>query len=270
MVSVFSAKLPFTQSVLRIIQDYLIQLSPSYFISGEPTFIARHFIGGLTPLLIITLPFLFIGLILILLAVKNKKSFQLLMFWLIIYPIAGAVTADAPFTSRSVIGAPLFAILISLGVLNTASYVKKFINIYVFISIIIGAILLNLTFFARFYFIRYPLYSSNFWGWQYGPREIMNYFLQVENNYQDLYMSGEFNSGEIFIKFYDPENRCQNKCKGGDFWREPKIYNSSRKQVFSLSPEYLNKSDLKTKFVVKKTIYYPNTTVAFQIGEIVQ
>jgi len=83
-------------------------------------------------------------------------------------------------------------------------------------------------------------------------------------------MSGEFNGSDIFLKFYDPKNVCDNKCKIGDFWREPNIYNPSKKQLFSLSPEYLNNSTLKEKFLVRKTIHYPNNTIAFLIGEIVQ
>lgn len=93
------------------------------------------------------------------------------------------------------------------------------------------------------------------------------YFLKEKNNYDHLYMSGEFNGGEIFIKFYDPENNCQNKCKIGDFWREPTIYNPSRRQLFSLSPEYLKNSSFEKQFSMKKIIYYPDGSPAFFIGE---
>lgn len=270
MVSVFSAKLPFAQSVLRITQNYLAQLSPSYFISGEPTFITRHFVGGLTPLLTATLPFLLIGLVYTFLTVKKNKISQLLMYWFLIYPVAGAVTADAPFTSRSVIGAPLLAILISFGIATTVSHVRKFINSRILTFVIIFVILLNLASFIRFYFFQYSLYSSDFWGWQAGPKEIMNYFLANKDKYDDLYMSGEFNGAYIFLKFYDPENNCSSKCKLGDFLRESTIYNPNKKQLFSLSPAYLNNSDFKDNFKIKKNIYYPNKTVAFIIGEVVQ
>ncbi len=192
------------------------------------------------------------------------------MYWLLIYPIAGAVTAEAPFTSRSVIGAPLYVILISLGIATTILHAKKFIHSYIPVSIIIIVILLNLVFFTKFYFIQYPLYSSDFWGWQYGPRDIMKYFRSVKDNYDELYMSGEFNAGHIFLSFYDPENTCRSKCKMGDFFRDPHIYDPSKRQLFSLSPDYLSKSNFAKDFLIKKTIHYPNGNIAFQIGEIVK
>ena len=263
MVSVFSAKLSFTQSVLRIVQNYIVQLSPSYFISGEPTFITRHFIEGLTPLLITTLPFALIGLIHTFLTMKNNKSMQLLMYWLIIYPVAGAITASAPFTSRSIIGAPLFAILISTGITTTVLHARKFIHSYILVSIIIVVILSNLAFFTRFYLIQYPLYSADFWGWQYGARDIVHYFVTQESKYDELIMAPEFNAPEIFFKFYAP-NDCK-KCKIGT---PDTIGNSNLKQLFAVTPTYINNH--LTKFLIKKTIYYPNKTIAFQIGEVAQ
>lgn len=264
MVSVFSAKLPLAQSLLRMIHNYLIQLSPSYFIAGEPTFINRHFVGGLTPLLITTLPFLLVGLVHTFLTIKNKKSAQLLMYWFLIYPIAGAVTADAPFTSRSIIGAPLFAILTSLGITITILKCKKFVHGYILTFIITAVIMLNVSFFAKFYFTQYPLYSSNFWGWQYGAKDIVQYFVLQEKNYDEIIMAPEFNAPEIFFKFYAP-NDCK-KCRVG---LPENFYNPHRKQLFAVTPTYLQ-NNLAYRFEVIKTIFYPNNTIAFQIGEIVQ
>lgn len=264
MVSIFSAKLSIEQGILRSAQNYFIQLSPSYFITGEPTFITRHFVGGLTPLLITTLPFLLIGLIHTFFIVKKNKSAQLLMLWLIMYPIAGAVTADAPFTSRSVIGAPLFGILISLGIRTTVLCAKKFINSYILTPIIVFVILLNLALFTKFYFTQYPLYSSDFWGWQYGPKEIVRYFVSKEKEYDDLYMIPEFNAPYIFFKFYAP-NDCL-KCKIGV---PSDSFNPNRKQLFAITDNYL-KANPQFNFLTQKIIYYPNKTIAFKIGEIVQ
>lgn len=129
---------------------------------------------------------------------------------------------------------------------------------------------INLLFFIRFYFKQYPLYSSDFWGWQYGPKEIITYFIAMEKSYDDLYLNGEFNGSEIFYKFYDPLNLCNSKCKIDTFYVHPYIIDPKRKQLFALSPDTLNKSPLKEKFLIKKTIYYPNNTIAFQIGEIVE
>ena len=270
-VSILSAKLDFHQIIWQMTQNYFHHFSFDFLsLKGDPTFISRHFTGGLTPLLLTMLPFLIIGLIVIL---KKPLIFphKLLLFWLFAYPLSGTFTHEIG-TNRAIIGVSLTAIIIALGISSFANIFSRYIHrksLYPQLFCII-LLLINFLFFYRFYLTRYPLYSSDYWGWQYGPREIMKYFLQEKNRYDDLYMSGEFNGSDIFLKFYDPKNVCDNKCKIGDFWREPNIYNPSKKQLFSLSPEYLNNSTLKEKFLVRKTIHYPNNTIAFLIGEIVQ
>lgn len=261
MVSVFSAKLAPTQTILRVIHNYFIQSSPSYFISGEPTFITRHFIGGLTPLLIVTFPFLFVGIIYSLLTIKGKRTSRLFIYWLFIYPIAGAVTADAPFTSRSIIGTPLFAVLISIGIIKTIEFlpIKKFAT-----AIILFLIIGNFLFFLRFYFFLYPLYSSDFWGWQYGARDIVEYFVANESNYDQLIMAPEFNSPEIFFKFYAPNN-----CKNCSVGTPHDAYNLRLKQLFAVTPAFLD-ANPSINFFTQKFIYYPNKKIAFQIGEVVK
>ncbi len=256
MVAVFSEKLPLTLTLKLIIENYLTQLSPSYFIIGEPTVLTRHFIGGLTPLLISTLPFLLIGIIYVFLTIREKTS-QLLVYWLLIYPIAGAVTAYGPFTSRSIIGAPLFAILIGLGISLTILHIKRFLA-----SIIIIVILLELVLFAKFYFTLYPLYSSDIWGWQYGAKDIIAYFSAHEKSYEDLLMAPEFNAPDIFFKFYAPGG-CTN-CKVG---LPDNSYIKDRRQLFAITPTYMASN---SNFIYKpvKTIYYPNRKAAFILSEI--
>lgn len=251
MISIFSAKLSLTQTLLLAIHNYFIQLSPSYFVSGEPTFITRHFVRGLTPLLIVTLPFSILGIIYTFLTI-NKKTSQVLLYWLLIYPVAGAVTAEGPFTSRSIIGAPLFAIFIGLGISTTVFYTKRFIT-----PLIITAILFNLIFFTKFYFTLYPLYSSDIWGWQYGARDIVRYFSAHEKSYDDLIMAPEFNAPDIFFKFYAPGG-CVN-CRIG---LPDNSYVKGRRQLFAIAPSYIT-SHPDFIYTPVKTIYYPNSKVAF-------
>lgn len=260
-VSLFAAKLSFSESLLRFIQNYFIQLSPSYFLFGEPGFITRHFTGGLTPLLIATLPFLIIGLLQTMITIKKKPS-QVLLYWLFLYPLGGALTAYAPFTSRSIIGAPLCALFISIGIVITVSSVKKYLYRTLLVAVIIGFIFLNLAFFFRFYFVQYPRYSADYWGWQYGAKDIISYFVTQKNNYDELIMTSDFNSPEIFFKFYAP-NDCD-KCKIGS---PDDYYKKRRKQLYALTPLYM-KQHVRFHYQSVKKIYYPNGTVAFILTEI--
>lgn len=259
LVSVFSVKEPLHQAL----ENYFIQLAPSYFfIKGEPTFITRHFTEGLTPLLVATSPFLLLGLFSLIKNVKQKYS-QLLLFWLLIYPIAGAVTATGPFTGRSFIGAPLMALVSGVGVYEVTEYfrkkVKNLIIIYLLQASIVSSLLINLAVFVNFYFNKYPLYSADFEGWQYGAREIVTFFTQTEDDFDELIMQPDFNSPEIFLKFYAP-NSCR-KCLIGNISN----FQTDKKQLFALTPSETNKVHVKR---IYKTIYYPNQKPGFNLIEI--
>jgi hypothetical protein len=104
------------------------------------------------------------------------------------------------------------------------------------------------------------LYSSDYWGWQSGPKEILFYFKSHQQDYQQLCLEGKFNAPEIFIKFYDTQNICQGKCQvcGLDG------LNYNRKQLFAISQNTF-KQISNLNFNIKKIIYYPNQQPAFYL-----
>ncbi|HET9946817.1 MAG TPA: glycosyltransferase family 39 protein [Patescibacteria group bacterium] len=258
MVSVFSAKLSLSQTLFKIASNYFFQLSPQFFLVGEPTFITRHFTNGLLPLLPITIPLLCLGLLEVLFTCTKKES-QLLLWWLLLYPIGGAVVAEAPFTNRAVIGAPFFALLIGIGLALVFKH-SRHLHSKILIGFIMSVLFaLNLTIFCQFYFKVYPLISSDFWGWQFGAKDIVGYFATHEANYDDEVMQGEFNEPEIFLKFYAP-TQCK-KCQIGD---PESLYNPKRKQLFALTPEYIGKHS-EFHYSIVKNILYPNATTAFYL-----
>lgn len=273
-VNVFSQP-PKNETVAgHIVNNYLSHFSLDFlFLKGDigmsGQFLTRHSVRGIGELYLIQLPLIILG-ILFLIFKKEKRVIAIFTLWLIFYPTGSMFTIDkSAQATRSIIGVIPFQIISAVGLHYLLSLLKISRLLYAtFIVVATTVISFSFVNYLKLYLIEYPLYSSDFWGWQYGPRDIMRYFLSVKDKYDDLYMSGEFNAGHIFLSFYDPENTCMSKCKMGDFFREPHIYNPSKRQLFSLSPEYLSKSKFVKDFLVKKTIYYPNGTTAFQIGVI--
>ena len=261
-VSIFSAHLPLNQMILRVLHNYFYQLSPAFFFSGDPTFITRHFTNGLLPLLPITLPFLALGLLWALITIKNASS-QLLLWLLLIYPVAGAVVADAPFSSRAVIGAPLFAMLIGIGISLAIHAGKKQIGKIAITVTIILLFLVNSVVFAQFYFIQYPMYSSDFWGWQYGAGPVITYFITHQNEYDDFGMAGDFNGADELLKFYAPNGACS-KCKVA---LPNDIYSPSRKQLFAMSLDDI-KNNPQYTYTYIGSFYYPNGEEAFRLVKV--
>ena len=263
-ISIFSHNSSIQEIIKISIANYITQLSPNYFfITGEGNNMTRHFIEGLLPLLIISAPFLYIGLFLVFVRIKIQ-AYQLLFLWLLLYPLSGAVVYESPFTSRSIIGGPLVALIVALSIVIVIKKIELTKIQYAISFVIIMLFAYNFFVFLQFYFIQYPLKSAGFYGWQYGAREIVQYFKENESKYDELIMSPEFNAPEIFFKFYAP-HACS-KCKVGF---PDTNYHSKRKQLFAVTPSYLS-SHTELSFQSLKMIYYPNGSIAFQIGKIVQ
>jgi len=265
----------FEKYFLHFSDDFLFQKGDTDF----PTqFIRRHSITGVGLLYPYQKLLIILGLIWTLLQIYHKKNYSLIFVLsiLLLSPIPDSLTSNPnPYATRSYLEILPLYLLSSFGLFvcykivdKLTSRYKLFLKFLFSCSVVFIIILSTFTLLDKF--TKNPLTTSDYWGWQYGPRDIMKYFLTNKDNYDDLYISSEFNGTEIFPKFYDPENHCQDKCKIGDFYRQPQIINPHRKQIFSLSPEYLNKSAFKDNFFIKKTIYYPNYSVAFYIGEIVE
>jgi len=272
-VSIFTNP-PRETTVLRhILDNYLSHFSLDFlFLKGDigmpGQFITRHSVKGIGELYLFQLPLILTGLF-YLFKRGPRRIFCLLLLWLVLYPLGSIFTIDqSAQATRSVIGVIPFQFLSAIGLAFLIELIHPFFFRTSFILLAIIIITFSLYDYLNRYFVQYPLYSADFWGWQYGPRETIKHFLSVKDLYDDLYMSGEFNGSEIFSRFYDPQDKCQNKCKMGDLWRQPEIYNPSRHQLFSLSPEYLSNSKFREQFLIKRTIYYPNGKIAFLIGEV--
>jgi 4-amino-4-deoxy-L-arabinose transferase-like glycosyltransferase len=236
-VSIFSKDLPLTTVISQAASQYLTQFNPDYLIiNGEKTFNLRHFTDGFTPLLPITLIFLVGGIFTCLLHIR-KQSSQILLLLLLIYPVAAAIVIDPPFSSRAIIGAPLFAVLIGLGITTYVAFLqetfqKRFVTTTA-ACLIAGLLFLNFAGFVRFYFTTYPKYSSGYWGWQYGYGQAMESLKHQESMYDELIITHRFNAGEWMIRFYNEQYRC-NKCK---ILSNPIDISDTKRQLFALRAE---------------------------------
>jgi len=188
----------------------------------------------------------------------------ILGFCFLIYPLGTVFTnAPGPQATRSIIGVIPFQILSGVGVYYLLEISKKLFKKFhiFFVTMVFLIIFLS---FLKFWklFTQYPLYSSDFWGWQYGPKEIISYFKKVDKYYDELIMSSMFNMPEIFFKFYNPEG-CQ-KCKIGNL----NSFHPEKKQLFALSLQEWENSFIFGKIITHRIIFYPDGKVAFLIGEI--
>ncbi|TSC87381.1 MAG: PMT family glycosyltransferase, 4-amino-4-deoxy-L-arabinose transferase [Microgenomates group bacterium Gr01-1014_7] len=228
-------------------------------------FITRFSVRGMGQLYWFQLPLILAGLLYVF--HHNKKNFLLIIGWLTLYPLGSTAVPFAdgggPFATRSIIGVIPFQLVSAAGLYFTFSLVKNHLAKLLVVLLLVIIIASSFKTYLHLYFVEYPTYAADFWGWQYGSREIMHYFKDNKDNYDYLFLGTSFNAPEIFIKFYDPTNICKNKCQVGDFDR----FDTNQKQLFAFSSDHLVKTK-RFNIAIKQTIYYPNGQPAFYIAEL--
>ncbi|MBI2908508.1 MAG: glycosyltransferase family 39 protein [Chloroflexi bacterium] len=270
-VSILSQPLSDEAKFQHVVNNYLSHFSLDFlFLRGDAEMsgqkVTRHSVQGLGELYPFQLSAILLGLI-FLFRVRPRSLALPIIFWLVLYPVGSTFTTDqSAQATRSIVGVVPFQILAALGFVSLFIVLRKLEFRALLTAMMIVVVAFSFQTYLQKYFSDYAGYSSSFWGWQYGPKEIMGYFLANKDSYDDLYLSGEFNGSGIFLRFYDPQGSCQGKCRIGDVSRTPRIYDPKRKQLFSLSPERLNKSSFN--FSVHETVYYPDGRVAFFLGEV--
>ena len=268
-VNVFSNP-PENQSPLNhVAVNYLSHFSPQFlFTSGDigmpGQFITRHSVKGIGELYLFQIPLLLAGFYLL---VKRREwsIFYLLLLWLMLYPTGSMFTTDTSAqATRSIIGVVPFQIVSAFGLAGIFHLKHRYHHHHKIGTAAIGlAILFSVGYYANLLFVEYPKYASDFWGWQYGAREAVREFEKNQTKYEELVMAPEFNAPHIFFNFYAPEG-CSNCIVGLPHER----FDPRKKQLFAVPPEYLNKHSFKLD--TTKEVIYPNGSVAFKIGEVVE
>ena len=93
--------------------NYVSYLGPGFlFLDGDPN--PRHGVSGFGTCLLLTLPLLILGLV-ALVRTRHERSSQLLLAWLILYPVAPSLTVEGPHAIRALHGVPALALLAGLG-----------------------------------------------------------------------------------------------------------------------------------------------------------
>ncbi|HEX8923276.1 MAG TPA: glycosyltransferase family 39 protein [Patescibacteria group bacterium] len=228
-------------------------------------FITRHSVRGMGELYWFQLPLLIFYFIYLISLKFSKPSQTFLLIWLLIYPLGTMFTQTAPQATRSIIGVVPFQIMTAFGFFWFLTVAGKFRFRKLYLLLFIISVSLSV---ARFIHLLnlYPQYSSDYWGWQFGARDVMSYFVKESPSFDKLCLEGAFNAPETFLKFYDVNDSCHGKCQICD----TSVYNPESKQLFAVTPDTFNTKVQQSfpGFVVNKTIYYPNGRPAFIIGKI--
>ncbi len=263
-VSLFNQGLGFAGTVRELARHYVSYFSPSFLVdSADNSRITRHYLPGFGDLYYIQLPFLLAGLGGLLL--RRSKENMTVLALLLLFPLSGALTPDSPISSRTILGSVVFALLTGYGVLLVLEGLRRLRRpdrqvAIAMLAVAVTAIAANnFASYLRHYHDDYPKLSAGFWGWQFGPRQIIADFKARQDSYDELVMDQTFNAPEMFFRFYAPDD-CT-KCVVGSVNR----YDPQKRQLFALRPEDMPAGPT---YLTRDVIRYPDGTPAFYLVEI--
>src|SRR3989338_7592183 len=201
--------------VKSFFNNYFKYFSVGYlFVEGDNE--KRHSINGVGQLYWFELPLLLVGLFLFL--KKRISVHKLLLWWLLIYPLAASLTTGGIHAIRSINALPLFQIISAYSIsslLDSLKLKKSPFIIIIFLILISLLAVYNVGSYVYGYFIEYPKYSAE--SFQYGKKDAISYIESAKRGYNKLVVPEE---DEIFVLFYTkfkPGEYQRNKLKNSQY-----------------------------------------------------
>ncbi len=176
------------------------------FITGD---IARHHAPDMGLLYLVELPFLFVGIYILLFAKIDKRIKLLLFLWLFITPVPASVTSGVPHAVRALNFLPILQIFIAFGLLTCFFVVSnskyKIANVhikYFLFSLYFSFFIFNFSYYLNQYFVQQNYYNSL--DWQYGYENAIPAMQKIEKNYKKIIVSNQapLDQSYIFFLFY--------------------------------------------------------------------
>lgn len=177
----------------RFVKNYYNSFSPQFlFLSGDPNY--RHSVGAgvgefVWPL---AAPFIF-GLYHLFKNISDKSN-KLLLFWLLVSPLASALTVGGgTHATRLFIMIPPLVLIISLGVGAIYEFKKPFL------------LLLALTFFVTVQYLHtYSIHYRylSFKEWNYGYKEIFEKLSPIQSKFSKIFINNTYQPSLLSYAFY--------------------------------------------------------------------
>lgn len=270
--------------------DFLFQRGDAAF---PGAFIQRHAVEGAGLLSWTILPLLALGLLSFAAGKRGVHAracapFVVLAFLFPVPDLVSTTSSQPPYTFAIFTGALLIPFVVVLGLATLESWRRcgsgaqtssgqrpslgdpagadplRSIGMLVTSTRFIAVIVLVSAFLFVFgTYARYPLVSSGYWGWQAGPREMIGYYVDHQEQYDAFYMEGSFNQPEIFLAFYIDDPSARDDASIGN----TEALDPAQRQLFGISRESFEKFPDADDWTVLATVMYPNDEIAFYLIE---
>lgn len=265
---ILALQLEGSELINTVIGQYRMHFSYDFlFENGDGWVITRHYLPEFGHLFKFQIPLMLLGLLGI--VAKPTREKMIVLTLVVLFPLAGALSDLSPISSRSILGTIAAAMLTGYGLVVLLIPLSKLNRPYG--GIAVGVALLTVLVIAEVslrsyldrYHSEYPDLSADYWGWQEGPQEIIEYYFDHRDEYDQLVLDGEFNAPHIFFRFYAPDQCTQRGCTTGN----ADSYDPELRQLFALRPHnYTDRYEYQTVHEIR----YPSGELAFPLNKVVR
>ena len=261
--------------------DYMTKSLQGYLTHFDPAFLfferaeRKYRAPGMGMLYLFELPLLLVGLMVI---GRYKKMGWLILWWIVMAPVAASFTERLPHPVRTIVFLPALQILAAIGLIQIIEWVSQWKKmkwgIYGCIAIVIVG---SVGYYLHQYYVHMPIeYAAD---WQYGRKQVVEAVRQVEGSYDRIVVSMSLDQSHIFFLNYLPIHPQAYVAQGGTisgkFDAEDNVYDT---YVFKTISKYTKEVGKKILYVgapnevgigatIIKTIQYPDGTSAFILFE---
>lgn len=185
------------------LNNYFTYFNGRYlFLSGDEN--PRHSTQEFGELYHWELVTLILGIIILLKNIKRKSSL-LIIGWLLLAPIPGAITKTNPHSLRTILSLPAFIIVSAIGLTQIIKVIKNIkLPSITHYSLLITLFLLLFTEFIlylHFYYSHYPKIHSD--QWQYGYKEAILYIKNNQEKYNSIYLTEKYGRAYMYYLFFN-------------------------------------------------------------------
>ncbi len=204
VINTFSYHISKVYSLGRVeltLRQYILYFSPKFlFESGDANY--RHstqVVGEVYWIELFLIPF---GIFFIF--KKDRKLLVLILGWLLIAPIPGSFTIEAPHAARGMFVLGVWQILVASGMYYLYSIFKDYKRYLVIILYVL--LFACFIIYFKYYLHQYSNVSSKYW--QYGYKQAVEYIDKNYQNYDLIVITRADGEPQIFTLFYlkyDPQ-----------------------------------------------------------------
>jgi len=198
-----------------------------------------------------------------------------LLWWLLCFPVAAALTVDPRHAVRSICGQPAVYALAGFGAAlligarggGTAGGTRRHLSTGLLLLMLLAAVIATGGYFHD-YFVDYPVYSGP--AWQYGLRQMYDYVDSVTAGHDSIYITRNEDYPYIqylFFRAFPPEEYQAHGLTRTRYLFDQKVFYKGPRIPNRLDPIFVWKPyEVQPGVTVHKTILYPDGSPAFAIA----